>query len=639
VSAVLLTPPPEPHVDWTSPAALWDQFNGATVDGQRRIFRTPAILRFATDTYMDELIAVMANEPHRLAEHLAVPEKWTRPAAEPAPTRPRRGLMGQLERARALAVKKLEAGEGLVRSEAWNAAPAGTPAAEPLKLYQPAAQRYYVVTACLVCRTLGLPDRPVNTAMDERVAFVLRMLDAPANAVNPDPALFDELASVDGAWVPVTSETSLQENEELYLMSPLTYAGDDGRKRRMFSGVIPVAKREALLGAAAPLPAAPAPADFVKNTPVDPRQMALKLRVLGPWSNLDDTAARAAEEAAPGPGIDPITDTAFQESRKVTLGDANNQIQGISWLILLDLAEWLQENLTPVWTAIATGAGRNGLAPQCRAAYDQLDRTWVDPLTSDTHRLLNVVRVIGDHAAALEGATSPYPNPNTIGPGWPERFQFVTATAQELTAADRLARTDVRAQIEAALVAALDARPASTAPLPAIAQANAGNPRTSPWFTVRCIYDRPKCGALAPSVVSEPTASFQLASFFDPDAPARAIRVELPQDTTAAGLRKHDKNTAFVMSDILCGQFGAIRGMTFGNLVRSVLPFPFKQSLKVGSMSPCPTGMVCSFSIPIITICALILLMIIVKLLDVIFFWMPFFQICLPMPPFKGKKA
>ena len=34
----------------------------------------------------------------------------------------------------------------------------------------------------------------------------------------------------------------------------------------------------------------------------------------------------------------------------------------------------------------------------------------------------------------------------------------------------------------------------------------AGNPCTSAWFTVRCVYDRPKCGVLAPSIVSEPTA-------------------------------------------------------------------------------------------------------------------------------------
>ena len=42
--------------------------------------------------------------------------------------------------------------------------------------------------------------------------------------------------------------------------------------------------------------------------------------------------------------------------------------------------------------------------------------------------------------------------------------------------------------------------------------------------------------------------------------------------------------------------------------------------------------MLCSFSIPIITICALIVLMIFVALLNIIFWWMPFLKICLPKP-------
>jgi hypothetical protein len=41
---------------------------------------------------------------------------------------------------------------------------------------------------------------------------------------------------------------------------------------------------------------------------------------------------------------------------------------------------------------------------------------------------------------------------------------------------------------------------------------------------------------------------------------------------------------------------------------------------------------ICSFSIPIITICAFILLTIIIALLDVIFRWIPFVRICLPVP-------
>jgi hypothetical protein len=85
----------------------------------------------------------------------------------------------------------------------------------------------------------------------------------------------------------------------------------------------------------------------------------------------------------------------------------------------------------------------------------------------------------------------------------------------------------------------------------------------------------------------------------------------------------------------------AARSLTFGDLIRAVLPWPLHKDLGI-SPSACTdggvsAGMVCSFSIPIITICALILLMIIVKLLDIVFFWMPFFQICLPVPKFDAK--
>lgn len=46
---------------------------------------------------------------------------------------------------------------------------------------------------------------------------------------------------------------------------------------------------------------------------------------------------------------------------------------------------------------------------------------------------------------------------------------------------------------------------------------------------------------------------------------------------------------------------------------------------------PFNLGMICSLSIPIITICAMILLMLIVKLLNIVFWWLPLFKICLPM--------
>ena len=77
--------------------------------------------------------------------------------------------------------------------------------------------------------------------------------------------------------------------------------------------------------------------------------------------------------------------------------------------------------------------------------------------------------------------------------------------------------------------------------------------------------------------------------------------------------------------------------LTLGDLVLSVLPWPFHKSLPGSDAGSCSEtsglslGMICSLSIPIITICALILLMIIVSLLNIIFFWIPFLKICLPI--------
>ena len=165
------------------------------------------------------------------------------------------------------------------------------------------------------------------------------------------------------------------------------------------------------------------------------------------------------------------------------------------------------------------------------------------------------------------------------------------------------------------------------------------------WFVVRFVHQRRDCGPLHPPLVSAPTRRFKLASFFDADAPARPIRISLPADTSAAGLRKYNRNTAFVMSDMLCGQVQRAKGLGFVDLVRSVLPWPLHKALDVGSGGPCKSGngvdigMICSISIPIITICALILLIIIVSLLDFIFRWLPFFILCFPARLFGAKEA
>jgi hypothetical protein len=46
-------------------------------------------------------------------------------------------------------------------------------------------------------------------------------------------------------------------------------------------------------------------------------------------------------------------------------------------------------------------------------------------------------------------------------------------------------------------------------------------------------------------------------------------------------------------------------------------------------------GWICSFSLPIITLCAFIVLNIFLMLLNLIFFWLPFLKICIPVPKAK----
>jgi len=171
--------------------------------------------------------------------------------------------------------------------------------------------------------------------------------------------------------------------------------------------------------------------------------------------------------------------------------------------------------------------------------------------------------------------------------------------------------------------------------------ADSGPPR----FVLRFVHKRCDCGPLHPLVISAPSEVFELAGFFDSDAPLRPIRIALPFDTTPGGLRKFGKNSAFIMSDLLCGQMKRVRRLSFGRLVRSVLPWPFHKDLDVSSMAPCSDdkgvnfGVICSLSIPIITIVAFVLLIVIAILLDLIFHWLPFLIACFPVPGLKGKRS
>ena len=127
-----------------------------------------------------------------------------------------------------------------------------------------------------------------------------------------------------------------------------------------------------------------------------------------------------------------------------------------------------------------------------------------------------------------------------------------------------------------------------------------------------------------PKVVISATEDFAIASFFDFDAPARDIQITLPADTSLKDLRKFQRNVKFLISDQLRSQLSR------------VAPLKDLESGTVKPGDPITLGWICSFSIPLITICALLVLYIFLSLLNIIFWWLPLIRICLPIP-LKGK--
>lgn len=691
-------------IRWQSPQPLWARF-GASIaaasgaDDQAR----PAILRFASDDFMERMLGTLARDPSRLDRLIARPETWRSPAGEtadlvertPIPRLAQSALRMSLARAPKGAVAATAA-EAEVKEQSQRRV-------LPLKLYQPAHQRFYLVAGSLVCGVPGLPERAVVPGGTEQLGFVMRRLLAMAPG-SPDQDLreFAYVKDARGArWVRVGDDASrFVAGEEMLPLFPLGYRDDGGAARTLWSGMVPVGRREEYVGATVDR-SAPAPALAIGQQqslrvaePPAPRASKrarltqFQMDVAEPWKNLVRSSYKASESFVPL--LPPEDDEELPENKRKRVYDFNLSQQNTSWLILLDFADYLEAYLPAIWRAIE-GSGSPPATGEPKDLYDWLGtatmsaglRTALKATdTSDEKRTplatlrdaLKAIRAAGVREK-LEATELTYTSTDVSieDPSWPP-FHFVLAgldtgrapegpfkalaslssAASDDVMPDPLQPADAAQQaaqrldrLSALVGRALEARPEPDAPpLPFALQlrdALAANAGTAGWFVVRFVHLRPDCGPLHPPAMSAPTQRFQLASFFDPDAPARPIRVTLPLDTSPAGLRKFNKNTAFVLSDMLCGQVQRAKGLGFIDLVLSVLPWPLHKDLGVGEGGPCESGginigMICSLSIPIITICALILLIIIISLLDFVFRWLPFFILCFPVPGLKGKK-
>ena len=705
-------------IQWHAPAPLWARF-GATPEAAVTApdqFR-PAILRFTSDDFMDQMIGTLARDPAHLGNLLARPETWRTPPAAVEIDLVERVAVPRTAQAaaRSRALARLKSAVTSVGASA-DVTEQAQRRTLPLKLYQPAHQRYYLVSGSLVCGIAGLPERAVTQGGAEQVNFVLRRLlpAAPDGSTDGPLSEFAFVRDLQGPrWQRVAEgedARQLAPGEELLPLFPLAYRDEARLARTLWTGLIPVGRREEYLGAtidrtAVPLtigqrqslhpPAVPPPAASVTA-----RMTQFKFEVAEPWKNLVRAGYSAhdslAETQVPG-----LEGKVSDEDRRKRAFALNLQWQMQSWLILLDFADYLAAYLPDLWAAIDTGVGVSSLSTRRKQVYDwlgtaQMNAALVEALQNPTGNvelrppkanMREALKAIRAFRNGLEGSELLYGVATKDSPDWPD-FHFLLTGLTGLTAnpntsfipagahtalaglaapqageaepdpvagdeapADEQARQAAEQldRLTALVVRALESKPETDAPpLPFALQLRNALKSTggdAGWFVVRFVYLRRDCGPLQPPTLSAPTQRFQLANFFDPDAPARPIRITLPQDTTPAGIRKHNKNTAFVISDVLCGQIQRAKGLGLGDLVRSVLPWPLHKDLDVGDGGACSSGgginvgMICSLSIPIITICALILLMIIVSLLDFIFRWLPYFIICLPVPGLKGKKV
>ncbi len=679
-------------VIWQTPQPLWSRFGstpaaGATAPDQA----TPAILRFDSDEFMEQMLAALEREPASLGERIARPETWRLPSGSPADLIERMPLPRMAKSLARLRVD--QAPRAAVEPSASVAVVKENEVQRslPLKLYQAAHQRYYLVAANLVCALPGLPDRALATGGSEQVGFVLRRMLPPVPAIpGVDRAEHAFVKDASGARWQRVGDTAgqLVAGEELLPLFSMGFSAENGRSRRLHAGMVPVGRREEYMSTRAQTSVSADAGVAATPSPVATRKEQFKLDVSEPWKNIVRSAIYArARIVDPGDGSGSVAELTAQRSTQAT--QANQQALGQSWLVLLDFADYLATHLPKVWACVETPALGSSLSGTPRALFDWLNSNETRPSSAWTGLALSNITLrdalqrIRGARAALEGATALYPDPPGSGLAWPN-FSYLLAGVRgtglvynadglQVSLAAKSVATDVldldalspnltpvQAQAEAAasaidklvqmVVTAIDlTQPAQPAPpLPFAARlrdAFATTQGDEGWFVMRCAYVRCDCGPLRPAVLSAPTSRFQLASFFDSDAPARPIRIALPFDTTPAGLRKHNKNAAFVMSDVLCGQVQRAKGLGFVDLVRSVLPWPLHKDLDVGGMGPCQQsspqaslGMICSLSLPIITLCALIMLMIIVSLLDFIFRWMPYFVMCFPVPKLKGKK-
>lgn len=499
---------------------------------------------------------------------------------------------------------------------------------DTLKLYQPFHDRYYLVTGSLVCRTAGVPDKTVVRKRGETVSFVLRRVE-----IQNDAIVKEEAWSEKTGWTEPPPE-ALGKHEEQHALQPISIC--DGRidrttgqpcTRTLFYGLIPAGNREKYANRVqVALPGLDDDDDSLTDSQrlkkyyaeiekqstnaLDYRLEDFDTRVLAPWNDLVDDATR--------------TNSAQRIEATRT--------------IFIDLGDFLARALPDVWQALKNGDSLSG------------DQDTLLDLLRNTRSFTNLSTTFADVLASIadfidDNGARDYENPPSLGIGANYLFnlrqphptisgafislnsqqfpngprdpagegllsQRVSAALDEVNAPMQYAVGDDEAEAEAKSMVEMIRRFV----VPTRVNAS-GQRRAEARYIVRMVYVYdPQC----PPILSEPSPHFALAKPFDPDAPARTVRVEMPS-IRPADLRKYAKGVGIQMSNDL------------RKVINDVHPGMLKGDAPNDTAS-LSLDMICTFSIPIITLVAFIVMFIFLILFNIIFWWLAFIRICLPIP-------
>jgi hypothetical protein len=431
-----------------------------------------------------------------------------------------------------------------------------------------------------------------------------------------------------GSWQKVVDKAgnpnplAVLDNEERLPMHPVkvcaplqlttgfsaTPAGQGCDQRTVYYGYIPVASREKYLTPIAD------PAGSLQSlidappsgtpAPTDPRLDELSTRVIEPWRGFYVKPANNPSGPLP----------------------PDDQRGLISFYLLLDLLDFLNKNLFSVFQALGTDG--SGLGPKRKALFNELRS-----IIKDQHQdgkpdvfLADLLNGLKPSLSLVQGQGN---EPADFGP-----YNLYAAQHDINHNPQQRNWQDVRGSNAAYLTPpngafyklfsdALDeekqekkdkGQPWLKVP-DEVSKMLKEDPPNGDQYFIRLVYEYDPC---AP-VLSEESDSFIFARVFDPDAPARQIRIELP-NIGIKDLRKFKRGVGMQMPPDLRA------------LMNRVNTDMLKGSGLLPGLDTYGIAMICSFSIPIITLVAFIVMFIFLILFNIIFWWLPFLRICFPVP-------